>query len=75
MPFGSWETLFERAAARLRDVLGRVAAEVLPDRVAKGAGADAVAMEEGKKGFEIDIEAMAEVAAGRCTILGNLGYY
>jgi hypothetical protein len=35
-------------------------------------GADALSLEEGKKGFEIDIEEIVERAAGRCAILGNL---
>ncbi|MCM8758368.1 MAG: uroporphyrinogen decarboxylase family protein [Candidatus Omnitrophica bacterium] len=35
-------------------------------------GADALAFEEGKKGFEIDIEKIADVVAGRAVILGNL---
>ena len=37
-----------------------------------GAGADALSLEEGKKGFEIDIEDVVEQARGRCTVLGNL---
>lgn len=36
------------------------------------AGADALSLEEGKKGFEIDIADVAEAARGRCAILGNL---
>jgi hypothetical protein len=36
------------------------------------AGADAVALEEGKKGFAIDIEDVVERVRGRCTVLGNL---
>jgi len=35
-------------------------------------GADALALEEGKKGFIVDIEEAAERAAGRCVLLGNL---
>ena len=35
-------------------------------------GADALSLEEGKKGFRIDIEEVAERAAGRCALLGNL---
>ncbi|MGI6208522.1 MAG: uroporphyrinogen decarboxylase family protein [Anaerolineae bacterium] len=35
-------------------------------------GADALALEEGKKGFEIDIEEVARRADRRCAILGNL---
>ncbi|MCX7705418.1 MAG: uroporphyrinogen decarboxylase family protein [bacterium] len=35
-------------------------------------GADALAFEEGKKGFEIDIEKVAEVVNGKFVILGNL---
>lgn len=35
-------------------------------------GADALSLEEGKKGFEIDIEDMARRVRGRCAILGNL---
>jgi len=36
------------------------------------AGADAIALEEGKKGFVIDIEEAVDRAAGRCAVLGNL---
>ncbi|HUU58564.1 MAG TPA: uroporphyrinogen decarboxylase family protein [Phycisphaerae bacterium] len=36
------------------------------------AGADALSLEEGKKGFEIDIEEVVERVGGRCTVLGNL---
>ena len=36
------------------------------------AGADALALEESKKGFVIDIEDMIERVRGRCTVLGNL---
>ncbi len=36
------------------------------------AGADALALEEGKKGFAIDIEDVVACVAGRCTVLGNL---
>ncbi|NLE44020.1 MAG: hypothetical protein GX620_04815 [Chloroflexi bacterium] len=35
-------------------------------------GADALSLEEGKKGFEIDIDDVAEIVAGRCAVLGNL---
>jgi len=35
-------------------------------------GADALSLEESKKGFVIDIEDVAEAVGGRCTILGNL---
>lgn len=35
-------------------------------------GADALALEESKKGFQIDIAALAEAVAGRCVLLGNL---
>jgi len=35
-------------------------------------GADAVSLEESKKGFVIDIEDVVEKAKGRCAILGNL---
>ena len=35
-------------------------------------GADAIAFEEGKKGFEIDIEQVSECVNGRCVLLGNL---
>jgi hypothetical protein len=35
-------------------------------------GADAVAFEESKKGFVIDIEAVAGAVNGRCALLGNL---
>lgn len=35
-------------------------------------GADALALEEGKKGFQIDIAEVAKIVRGRCTILGNL---
>ncbi|MCC6443734.1 MAG: hypothetical protein IT210_09805 [Armatimonadetes bacterium] len=35
-------------------------------------GADALSLEESKKGFRIDIEEVAERAGGRCAILGNL---
>ena len=36
------------------------------------AKADALALEEGKKGFIIDIEDVVERVAGRCAVLGNL---
>ena len=36
------------------------------------AGPDAVALEEGKKGFVHDIEAVAEQVDGRCALVGNL---
>ncbi len=36
------------------------------------AGADALSLEEGKKGFEINIEDAALRVNGRCTLLGNL---
>jgi len=36
------------------------------------AGADALALEESKKGFVIDIEEAARRARGRCVLLGNL---
>ena len=36
------------------------------------AGADALALEEGKKGFAIDIEQVMEYVRGRCVVLGNL---
>ena len=35
-------------------------------------GADAVSLEESKKGFDIDIEDMVERAHGGCALLGNL---
>jgi hypothetical protein len=35
-------------------------------------GADAVSLEESKKGFVIDIEEVVARAAGRCAVLGNL---
>lgn len=35
-------------------------------------GADALSLEEGKKGFEIRIEEVVERVAGRMTVLGNL---
>lgn len=35
-------------------------------------GADAFAFEEGKKGFDIDVEDVVEKAGGRYTVLGNL---
>ena len=35
-------------------------------------GADALALEESKKGFTIDIEEVAERIGGRCALLGNL---
>ena len=35
-------------------------------------GADALALEEGKKGWAIDIAEVAEYVQGRCTLLGNL---
>lgn len=35
-------------------------------------GADALALEEGKKGFAIDIEDVVERVGGRCAVLGNL---
>lgn len=36
------------------------------------AGADALALEEGKKGFSIDIEDVVDRVGGRCAVLGNL---
>jgi hypothetical protein len=36
------------------------------------AGADALSLEEGKKGFSIDIEEVAEIIDGRMTLLGNI---
>jgi hypothetical protein len=35
-------------------------------------GADALSLEESKKGFTVDIEDVVERAAGRCAVLGNL---
>ena len=35
-------------------------------------GADALALEESKKAFTIDIEDVVERVQGRCTLLGNL---
>jgi hypothetical protein len=35
-------------------------------------GADALALEESKKGFTVDIEDVVERVGGRCTVLGNL---
>ena len=35
-------------------------------------GADAISLEESKKGFIIDIEEVVKRAQGRCTVLGNL---
>jgi hypothetical protein len=35
-------------------------------------GADALALEESKKGFNVDIEEIAEILRGRCVLLGNL---
>jgi uroporphyrinogen-III decarboxylase len=35
-------------------------------------GADAIALEESKKGFEIDIEDVVDVVQGRMAVLGNL---
>ena len=35
-------------------------------------GADALSLEESKKGFVIDIEDVVERAQGRCAVLGNL---
>jgi len=35
-------------------------------------GADALSLEEGKKGFTIDIEDVVARVQGRCTVLGNL---
>jgi hypothetical protein len=35
-------------------------------------GADALSLEESKKGFRIEIEDVVERAAGRCAVLGNL---
>jgi uroporphyrinogen-III decarboxylase len=35
-------------------------------------GTDALALEEGKKGFSIDMSQMAETVNGRCVLLGNL---
>ncbi|MHB9031487.1 MAG: uroporphyrinogen decarboxylase family protein [Anaerolineae bacterium] len=36
------------------------------------AGADAISLEESKKGFDIDIEDIVEAVDGRCAVLGNL---
>lgn len=36
------------------------------------AGADALSLEESKKGFVIDIEDVVEMVRGRCVLLGNL---
>ena len=36
------------------------------------AGADALSLEESKKGFNIDIEEVISIVDGRCTVLGNL---
>lgn len=35
-------------------------------------GADALALEEGKKGFEVDMPRVAELVDGRMTLLGNI---
>ncbi|HON05692.1 MAG TPA: uroporphyrinogen decarboxylase family protein [Candidatus Ratteibacteria bacterium] len=35
-------------------------------------GTDAISFEEGKKGFEINIEDVVEAAKGRCVVFGNL---
>ena len=35
-------------------------------------GADALSLEEGKKGFTVDIEEVVDRAAGRCAIFGNV---
>jgi uroporphyrinogen decarboxylase-like protein len=35
-------------------------------------GTDALALEEGKKGFEIDIDDVVDRVQGRCAVLGNL---
>jgi uroporphyrinogen-III decarboxylase len=35
-------------------------------------GADALSLEESKKGFDVDIEDVVRRAGGRCTVLGNL---
>jgi hypothetical protein len=35
-------------------------------------GADAVHFEEGKKGFDVNLEEIAQRIAGRCTLFGNL---
>lgn len=35
-------------------------------------GADALSLEEGKKGFEIDIDDVVEQVQGRCAVFGNL---
>lgn len=35
-------------------------------------GAEALSLEEGKKGFRIDIESVARTVDGRCVLLGNL---
>ena len=35
-------------------------------------GADALSLEESKKGFDIDVEEAVDRAAGRCAVLGNL---
>lgn len=38
-------------------------------------GSDAIALEESKKGFEIDIENVVECVQGKCTLFGNLDAY
>jgi uroporphyrinogen-III decarboxylase len=35
-------------------------------------GADALSLEEGKKGFTIDIDEVVDRVGGRCVVLGNL---
>ena len=36
------------------------------------AGADALSLEESKKGFVVEIEDIVDAVSGRCTLLGNL---
>jgi hypothetical protein len=38
-------------------------------------GADAISLEEGKKGFDINIEEIVEYVSGRCSVFGNLDAY
>ena len=35
-------------------------------------GADALSLEEGKKGFQIDVEDVVKAAGGRCVVFGNV---
>ena len=51
---------------------GRHIVKICRAEACQAVGADGLALEEGKKGFEIDIERVAERVNGRCTLFDNL---